>query len=282
MSNNYLYPINTIQFPNNMLMSMTPVTGQLVVSGKLFELVFLVIVGLFTYVAYYLGKQGRTWEIRALDALEAAYEGIGRAAETGRPILMLPGISDLGNPQTLAGLTMFGEISQRSAEIGVEAIASASNTAVITATEAIVRSSYTAAGKPELYSPGKYVRWFGGDQFAYAVGAAGQILATKPSVILYVGYFLFDVIVSGDAGARVGAVQIGGTLGSLNMIAMMCDYMLIGEELYAASASISKDEMSIATLAGQDWIKILAILIMIVGAIMMAAGSDAILKLLEM
>jgi hypothetical protein len=40
--------------------------------------------------------------------------------------------------------------------------------------------------------------------------------------------------------------------------------------------------MSIATLAGQDWIKILAILIMIVGALLMAAGSDAILKLLEM
>ena len=265
-----------------MLTSISSVTGQLIVPGKAFQLFLLLIIGITTYVAYYLGKQGKRWQIRHLDALEAAYEGIGRAAETGRPILMLPGISDLGNPQTLAGLTMFGEISQRSAEIGVDAIASASDTAVITATEAIVRSAYTAAGKPELYTPGKYVRWFGGDQFAYAVGASGQILATKPAVVLYVGYFLFDVIVSGDAGARVGAVQIGGTLGSLDMIAMMCDYMLIGEELYAASAAISQDEMSIATLAGQDWIKLFAIGIMSVGAILMAAGSDVILALLKM
>lgn len=255
-------------------------TGQIIVPGKLFQLFLVLLLGLLTYIAYYYGKQGRIWEIRTLDALEAIYEGIGRAGETGKPILMLPGISNLGNPQTLAGLTLFGEISQRSAEIGVDAIASASNTAVITATEAIVRSSYYAAGKPELYSPGKYVRWFGGDQFAYAVGAAGQILQAEPSVILYAGYFLFDVIVSGDAGARKGAIQIGGTLGSLEMISMMCDYIFIGEELYAASAAITKDEMSIATIAGQDWVKLVAILLMIVGVIVTMAGSNAILNLM--
>jgi hypothetical protein len=182
----------------------------------------------------------------------------------------------------LAGLTIFGEISQRSAEIGTEAIASASDTAVITATEAIVRSAYTAAGKPDLYSPGKYVRWFGADQFSYAVGSAGQILATKPAVVIYAGYFLFDVIVSGDTGSRVGAVQIGGTLGSLEMISMMCDHIFIGEEIYAASAAITRDNMSIATIAGQDWVKILAILLMSLGVIVTMAGSNAILNIMKM
>lgn len=257
-------------------------TGQIIASGRIFQLCVALSIGILTYVAYNYGKQGRTWEIRQLEALEAIYDGIGRAAETGRPILMLPGISNLGNPQTLAGLTLFGEISQRSAEIGVEAIASASNTAVITATEAIVRGAYTAAGKPEMYAPGKYVRWFGGDQFAYAVGSAGQIMATKPSVILYAGYFLFDVIVSGDTGSRVGAVQIGGTLGSMEMISMMCDYIFIGEELYAASAAITQDKMSMATIAGQDWIKILAVGLMVLGALVKMAGSDAILNLMGM
>ncbi|NIQ33895.1 MAG: hypothetical protein GTN80_09700, partial [Nitrososphaeria archaeon] len=201
--------------------------------------------GILTYVAYYLGKGGKTWDIRPLEGLEATYEGIGRSAEMGRPMMVLPGISNLGNPQTLAGLTMLGEAAQQGAEIGIDTITSASNTSVVTAMEAIVRSSYTSAGKPELYSPGKYVRWFGGDQFAYAVGAAGQILADKPAVIVYCGYFLFDVIVDGETGQRVGAVQIGGTLGSMNMIAMFCDYLLIGEELFAASASITREKMAI-------------------------------------
>jgi len=257
-------------------------TGQIIVTGKMFQFFWAVLMGVLTYIAYYYGKQGRRWEIRTLDALEAIYEGIGRAGETGKPILMLPGISDLGNPQTLAGLTLFGEISQRSAEIGVEAIASASDAAVITATEAVVRSAYTSAGKPDLYSPGKYVRWFGGDQFVYAFGCAGQILATEPSVILYAGYFLFDVIVSGDTGSRVGAVQIGGTLGSLEMMSMMCDYLFIGEELYAASAAITKDDMAVATIAGQDWIKLVAILLMVLGVIVTMSGSNAILNLMRM
>ncbi|MCK4787204.1 MAG: hypothetical protein KAV87_25820 [Desulfobacteraceae bacterium] len=257
-------------------------TGQIIASGRIFQLCLALSIGILTYTAYHYGKQGRTWEIRQLEALEAIYDGIGRAAETGRPILMLPGISNLGNPQTLAGLTLFGEISQRSAEIGVEAIASASNTAVITATEAIVRGAYTAAGKPEMYAPGKYVRWFGGDQFAYAVGSAGQIMATKPSVILYAGYFLFDVIVSGDTGSRVDAIQIGGTLGSMEMISMMCDYIFIGEELYAASAAITQDKMSMATIAGQDWVKLLAVGLMVLGVLAKMAGSNAILNLMGM
>ena len=265
-----------------MITTISSVIGQLVASGKSFQLVFVVIIGILTYIAYYWGKQGKEWEIRSLEALEATYEGVGRAAEMGRPIMMLPGISDLGNPQTLAGLTLFGEVSQQSAEIGIEAIASASDSSVITAVEAIVRSSYTAAGKPELYSPGKYVRWFGGDQFAYAVGAAGHILGDKPAMVLYVGYFLFDVIVSGDTGARVGAVQIGGTLGSMDMIAMMCDYLFIGEEIFAAAASITRDKPAVATIAGQDWVKLVALLVMIVGAILMATGSDAVLKLMGM
>lgn len=253
---------------------------QIIQTGRAFQLVFLIIIGILGYVSYYFGKQGKMWEIRPLEGLEATYEGIGRSAEMGRPMMVLPGISDLGNPQTLAGLTVLGEVAQQSAEIGVTAITSASNPGVITAEEAIIRSSYTTAGKPELYSPGKYVRWFGGDQFAYAVGAAGQILAEKPSVIVYMGYFLFDVIVDGETGNRVGAVQIGGTLGSMDMVAMFCDSILIGEELYAASASITRDKIAIATIAGQDWIKLIVLGIMIIGSLLAIAGSKVVWQIL--
>ncbi len=256
--------------------------GQIVKSGRLFQLLFFIMMGVLTYISYTYGKQGRRWEIRPLEGLEATYEGIGRAAEMGRPIMVLPGISNLGNPQTLAGLTVLGEVAEQSAEIGVRPVTSASNTSVVTAMEAIVRSAFTTAGRPELYSPGEYVQWFGGDQFAYAVGAAGQIMTEEPAVIVYCGYFLFDVIVDGETGQRVGAVQVGGTIGSMPMVALFCDYLLIGEELYAASASITRDPMAISTLVGQDWIKLVTLIIMIVGSLVSLAGSDAIVNLLGM
>lgn len=255
---------------------------QLIRSGRGFQFAFMIVVGILCYLSYYLGRRGKTWEIRPLEGLEAAYEGIGRAAEMGRPVMMLPGISDLGNPQTLAGLTVLGEVAQRGAEIGVPTVTSASHSAVVTAAEAIIRGAYAAAGKPELYVPGKYVRWFGWDQFAYAVGAAGHILEEKPAMIIYLGYFLFDVIVDAETGSRVGAIQIGGTIGSLDMIAQFCDYILIGEEIYAAAASITKDKLAISTIVGQDWIKLIAVGIMVLGVITMTFGSKAILDLLGM
>jgi len=263
-----------------MISTVSSVVTQIIRTGRAFQLVFLIIMGILTYIAYRLGRGGREWTIRPLEGLDATYEGIGRSAEMGRPMMVLPGISDLGNPQTLAGMTVLGEVAQQGAEIGIDTVTSASNTAVITAMEALVRSTYTSVGKPELYAPGKYVQWFGGDQFSYAVGAAGQILEQKPAVIVYVGYFLFDVIVDGETGSRIGAVQIGGTLGSMNLVAMFCEHILIGEELYAAAAAITRDKVAIATIAGQDWIKLLTILIMVVGVILMAAGSDAVAQLL--
>ena len=263
------------------MINLTHLAGQIIQSGKMFQLTFLILFGILTFIAFYLGKRGRTWEIRPLEGLEATYEGIGRSAEMGRPIMVLPGISDLGNPQTLAGLTVYGEVSQRAAEIGVVPMSSATESSVITAQEAIVNSAFTAAGKPELYSPGKYIRWFGGDQFSYAVGAAGYILSENPAVIIYLGYILFDVIVDGETGNRIGAVQIGGTLGSMDMVALFSDYILIGEEIFAASAAITQDKAALATIAGQDWLKIVSLAIMIIGSVLILAGSNIIIQMLE-
>jgi hypothetical protein len=66
------------------------------------------------------------------------------------------------------------------------------------------------------------------------------------------------------------------------MVALFCDYLLIGEELFAASASITRDPMAIATIVGQDWIKLVTIILMIVGSLISMAGSDAIVNLLGM
>jgi hypothetical protein len=253
---------------------------QIVVRGKAFQLVFLLILGILTYIAYYLGKRGRVFEIRPLGGLDATWEGIGRAAETGRPIMVLTGISGLGESQTIAGLTVYGEVTQRAVSIGVETHTSNTSTDVIAFSEAITKSAYDAAGKPEKYIPGEYVRWFGGDQFSYAVGCAGYILEKKPAIIVFMGYFLFDVIVSMESGNRVGSKIIGGTLSALPEMSVFSDYLLIGEELYAASAQISQDRMVIATLAGQDWMKLILVALMIVGVVLILAGNNAIVNLL--
>ena len=222
---------------------------------------------ILAYVAYYLGKKGRTFEIRPLEALDAIYEGVGRCAEMGRPVMILPGTAGLGVADTIAGLTLLGEVTQRGAEIGVDTYCTASNTDVVAFCEAIVKSAYEKAGKPERYSTGEFVRWFGGDQYAYAVGTAGQIVAVKPGMLVIMGDMLSDVIVSFETGSRVGAQLIGGCMRVLPEMSVFADYLMIGEEIFAASAMISKNNRVIATLASQDWLKVICVVLMIVGVI---------------
>jgi len=266
------------------MLKLTSAVAQLFVTGRTAQFLFMVLLGGITYLFYNYGKQGRTWEIRPLEGLDAVEEGIGRSAEMGRPILILPGISGLESAQTIAGLTMYGEVTERAALIGVDTHTIMTSTQAITVAEAIARDAFARAGKPELYSPGNYVRWYGGGQFVYAVGAAGHIMEMKPALLIYMGYFLADVIVTAEMGSRVGAVSIGSTTdqSATPLMGMFCDYLLMGEEMYAASAEITKDPLAIATLAGEDWMKILLTGLMIVGVLANMAGSDFIWALLGM
>jgi len=260
------------------------VVEQIIRAGRTFQLTFMVIMGILAFLAYRLAKRGREWKIKPLEAIEMLTEGVGRAAEMGRPILYLPGISGLSSAQTMAGLTVFGEVCQKAAEIGVTTHLVTSGTDVVAACEAIVRQVYTTIGKPELYQPGKYVKWYGADQFVYAIGAAGHILLDKPAFVVQCGYFLSDVIVAGETASRVGAMQVGGTAdqSGLPLMGICCDSLLIGEEIYAASASITGDKLATATLAGEDWVKAILLLLMIVGVLAWAAGSKDIWSLMGM
>lgn len=250
---------------------------QLIRTGKNFQLLYLLTMSIAVYYAYSQAKAGKTWLIRPIEALEAISDNIGRCAEMGKSILVTPGIANLTgttNAQTIAGLTVLGEVAQQAAAIGVEVTTNASSEQVVIASEAIMRNALTSAGRGDLYEPGKYVRWFGADQFSYAVGCAGQILDEKPGLIIFMGYFLADTIVTGETASRVGAIKIGGTLGSLAFLAMMCDYLLIGEEMFAASASITKDPYVLGTLAAQDWIKVAAIILMFIGVVLYSLNID--------
>lgn len=260
----------------------TSITSELITRGASFQLFFLILSAVCASIAFYLARRGKTWEIRPLEGLEAIYEGVGRAAEMGRPILFLPGISSLSNAQTIAGLTVYGEVAQRSAEIGVPTHLITSYTEVVAASEAVTRDVYIRAGKPELYQPGKFVKWYGADQFVYATGASGHILLEKPATIIYYGYFLSDVIVTGETGSRVGSLQIGATTdqSATPLMAMVCDYQLIGEEMYAAAASITKDRNAVATLAGEDWIKLILLILMVIGTLGSLAGWELIYQIM--
>jgi hypothetical protein len=73
----------------------------------------------------------------------------------------------------------------------------------------------------------------------------------------------------------VGAVQIAGTPSTLQLpfFVAACDYTLIGEEYYAASAYISREPIIVGSIKGQDLGKIILLLLSLSGVIGMTLGG---------
>lgn len=253
-------------------------------TGRLAITVVMVLFSFFIWFSSYITELGKKWYIRPIDALQLIEEGVGRSAEMDRPVMNCPGMSGISSSLTLAGLSISGEVIQRAVELGVRPLNLTASTDVTIILEGMVNSAFTAAGKSDLYKPGEYVFWTGGEQFAYATYVMGAIMHEKPALIVFVGSFLSDIMMNTETGKRVGAIEIGGTSDTTAMatMAMICDGILIGEEMYAAAAVISKDEKLAGSIAGQDWAFVVTVAILIIGIIAVLSGSSIITDLLKM
>ena len=98
----------------------------------------------------------------------------------------------------------------------------------------------------------------------------------RPATNFLLGYFAGESLILAETGAATGAIQIAGTdaTAQLPFFVVACDYTLIGEEMYAASAYISREPLSVGALKGQDVGKVVLILTLIVGTILSLLGVN--------
>jgi hypothetical protein len=103
----------------------------------------------------------------------------------------------------------------------------------------------------------------------------------KPATNLFLGHFWAESLVLAETGAATGAIQIAGTdsVFQLPFFITACDYTLIGEELYAASAYLSKEPLLMGSLKGQDWGKMIVLGILLIASALILLGSPWVLDL---
>jgi hypothetical protein len=139
-------------------------------------------------------------------------------------------------------------------------------------------------GKPDAFNPDN-IFFVTDSQFGYVAAVSGIMLRQRPAANFYMGSFFAESLILAETGNATGAIQIAGTDSDtqLPFFITACDYTLMGEELYAASAYLSRDPLLLAQLKGQDIGKVLLVLIMLVGFVLVAcAGAgEWFLKLLE-
>jgi len=214
-------------------------------------------------------KAGGDLYVRKIAGLESVDEAVGRATEMGRKILFVPGINDMDNVQTIAGVNILGRVAQLAAEYETEIEVPVSRSLVMVTAREIVKESYSKAGRPDSFKEDQ-VHYLTDDQFGYAAAIDGIIVRDKPATIFYMGAFFAESLIMAETGNSIGAIQIAGTgqPSQLPFFVASCDYTLIGEELFAASAYLSRDPRLLGSVKGQDAAKAAILISILIGAIL--------------
>jgi len=246
--------------------------------GFLLGIIFFAVL---LYATKYL--KGRT--IRTIEGLDAIEEAVGRAVEMGRPVHDCPGGGGFDSQyaqQTIAAIGIIGYVAKLCASRGADLKVSVNVAHTLPAVEEMVRTSYLSEGQIEQYSP-EMVRFLP-DQTSLFSYCMGMFEREKIAANIMVGAYFWEAIVLAEHGGSVGAMQIGGTARQSQLPAFVasCDYLIIGDEMFAANAYITQDEEQISNIAGQDIVRIMIIAIMILGTLASLAGIDAIANFLVM
>jgi len=210
---------------------------------------------------------GQALFIRKIPGLESLDEAVGRATEMGRPIFFaLPASGGVGI-SSLSALAVLSRVARLAAKYSTRIIVTTMDYVVYTMAEEVCKEAYASQGQGALFDPPRDLLFINA-QFPYAMGSAGLIHRERVAANFLFGDFQAESLLIAEAGSQVGAIQVAGTDSTLQIpfFIVSCDYTLIGEELYAASAYLSREPTMLGSLAGQDLVKVTLLGVLALGA----------------
>jgi len=249
----------------------------LFVEGTVADFAVVLVLGILIWVMVSRARTGRQIpEIKKLAGLEAIDEAIGRATEMGRPVSFIPGILSIDNPQTLAALGVASHVSRQCARYDTRFLCMTCDPLPYAVIEEIARQSYLEEGRPDAFNPDD-IRFYSWEQFAFTAACIDTFERERPAANIMIGGFYAESLILVETGSFQGMIQIGGTAHThqLPFFVAACDYALIGEEIYAASAYMSKEPVMYGTVVGQDLLKMIVWAVILIGAISVTINADS-------
>jgi len=207
--------------------------------------------------------------IRRIPGLAAIDEAIGRAAELGAPVLFNPGVADFTNIQTLAALGVLSHVASKCAVFGTEMIITTNTPIMVAICEDVLRTTFETAGKPEMMNQCQ-VRFISTANDLTALGTAAIMKDRSVASVFLFGCFDYTSLMYSEGGQLAGCLQIAGT-GEYYQIPFFiasCDYVVMVEELFACSSYLSREPVMLGSVAGQDYGKLILLLIIGIGVIL--------------
>ncbi len=109
------------------------------------------IVILFFAIIYYIARarRGEKLYVRRIPGITAIEEAIGRATEMGKPVLYVPGIMDIDEPETIASMSILARVAEKTAEYNTTLYVPTSKAMVMSMAQQVVKESATKVGRPD-------------------------------------------------------------------------------------------------------------------------------------
>jgi len=248
--------------------------------SRLNVLAALIFYGLLLLYFIYRARKGKEMFVRRIAGLDAVEEAVGRATEMGKPILYVPGLATIDTVATIASMNILSQVAKKTAAYGTVLLVPNRDPVVYTVAREVVKEAYADAGRPDAFNQ-DHVYFITQDQFGYTSAVCGTMVRDKPATNFFLGQFWAESLVLAETGATTGAIQIAGTdsIFQLPFFIVACDYTLIGEELYAASAYLSREPLLLGSLKGQDWGKMIILGILVLTSIIALLGFDKVVSL---
>lgn len=235
------------------------------VSSIIFGVLVIFLVG-FTIERARSGKHLPA--VRRIAGIDAFEEAVGRATEMGKPVHMTDYSTDLSYDSTMAYWSYLSYVAKLCARYDARFIVSDADFFVNGVNQEIVKQAYLEAGKPDSYNPDD-IRFITGSQFAWAMSVAGSLAREKPAAQFLIGYFYAESLILAEAGNTIGAIQVASTSSTTQTAFFIaaCDYVMLGEELFAGAAYVSKDPVITGTVVAEDVLRVVLYAIAVAGAI---------------
>ncbi len=248
-------------------------------ASTLVLMIVLLIVVIFTLLHHAQAQRGlHMAERRPLPALDLVRRALARGAETGNAIHLSPGSGGVdlrpGAAETIVGLLVTERVAQEAALTGAPILVGVGDAVSYLALQGAVRRAYERAGAAEEHDPGRIQLLAHQDPMGYALGVNSVYGRQPVEVSQMIGSFGQEFVLIGETGAARGIPQIAGTANATAqpLTYLAADEALIGEEIFAAEAYLSRETTSDARLRTQDALRTVAIVTILLLTILSLSG----------
>lgn len=186
------------------------------------------------------GRFARRISLRPLPAREALLQQVSRAVESGGALHVSMGTGGVGSTDTmssLAGAYVLDRLADQAAAANAPPLVTVSDATLLPVAQDSLRRAYAGHGHREDYDPSQ-VLMLSPQPMAYGAAAMGVAQDSATAGNVFVGSFGPEVVLLTEAAARKGVPQVAGAAEpqAQALIYPMADYLLLGEEIFAASA----------------------------------------------